>query len=890
MLPSHSLSDRSRTSSHASVVQPLRRLLALAIVLCGFGALSPAMGQAWNYRVLHTQVGPNDGISPASSLVQGADGNFYGTTTGGGPFNNGTIFKLTPAGALTTVYSFSGGGDGWGPAAGLVLGSDGNFYGTTRNGGTSNVGTIFKVTPAGNLTTLYGFAGGFTSSSDGGLPVAALIQGNDGNFYGTTFGGGTSDSGTVFEMTPAGSLTILHSFFPHTDGTRPLAALTQGSDGNFYGTTSMGGANDGGTVFKCTPAGMYTVLYSFDGEPPPQSQGASPVAPLVQGADGNFYGTTSMGGSDPASGTVFKITPAGTLTILSSFSDSNGGMPLAGLIAGSDGNFYGTTSSNGGSTVFEVTPGGTLTTLHTFSGSDGDDPRAALVLGSDGNFYGTTFAGGSVGVGTVFTLSAAGQFASIHSFSYSNDGANPSGPLLPASDGYLYGVTTNGGRANKGTVYKVNRDGTQTVLAAFTGDNGAQPNGALVQGADGNIYGVTASGGASNDGTVFRMTPTGVLTTMHAFSRAVDGSLPNGGLLLASDGDFYGVTNDGGASDEGTVFKIDVAGSLTVLHAFTFVGDDGSAPVGPLVEGSDGNFYGSALSGEDFLGRVFSMTPGGVVTLLHSFLYGFDGYQPNGGLIQGGDGSFYGTADYDGPDDGGTLFKFTTGGTFSVVHALNPVPDGSNPSAGLTLGKDGNFYGTASSGGANDTGTIYQRTAGGVFSVLYTFSATYGSQDNGDGANPSSSLVQGADGSFYGVTQYGGTAGAGTVFALSPGPHPAFFTGEVPLTNGVYYLAFAGGNFFGYYSYLTDPHYLYHFDLGYEYVFDAADGKGGVYLYDFASNDFFYTSPGFPFPYLYDFGLNSVVYYFPDPDHAGHYNTDGVRYFYVFSTGQTISK
>ncbi|MBE7213045.1 MAG: hypothetical protein INR65_18695, partial [Gluconacetobacter diazotrophicus] len=386
------------------------RPLALAAILCSSGAASLAAAPAWNYRVLHTQTGPADGLTPVASLVEGSDGNFYGTTSAGGPCNNGTIFQQTPAGVLTTLYSFTGGSDGGVPEGSLVLGGDGNFYGTASTGGASNSGTIFKVTPAGVLTTLYAFTGG----SDGLSPEAGLVQGGDGNFYGVTayygepeFGAGAFGSGTVFRVTPDGVLTTLHRFSESGDGALPQAALVQGGDGNFYGTTAYGGTDDAGTVFRITPAGAYTELYSFS----TQMGGNMPRASLVQGGDGNFYGTTSSGGEAAEGGTVFKITPDGTLTTLGTFTFDNGANPYGGLAMGADGNFYGTTTyANPGSdgTIFKITPDGTLTTVYQFSGSDGRTPKAALVLGRDGNFYGTTAYGGNADAGTTFVLSAAG--------------------------------------------------------------------------------------------------------------------------------------------------------------------------------------------------------------------------------------------------------------------------------------------------------------------------------------------------------------------------------------------------------------------------------------------------------------------------------------------------
>ena len=369
-----------------------------------------------------------EGASPQAGLIQGSDGDFYGTTPSGGAFSSGTIFKMTAAGAVTTLYSFSQGGnlgDGQNPTAGLVQGSDGNFYGTTYgNSPGPNGSTIFKITPAGVLTTLYRFSG-----SDGANPHSGLIQGSDGNFYGTTESGGTSDKGTIFKMTSSGVLTTLYRF-SGSDGATPVAGLIQGSDGNFYGTTLVGGTSTGtvsGTIFRITPGGTLTTLYNFSGG----NDGGGPQAGLIQNSDGDFYGTAA-GGGGPLSGyrygTVFKITPAGTLTTLHTFSgsaghgDSNGAFPYAGLIQSSDGNFYGTTTGGGicntgctssGGTVFKITPTGALTTLYRFAGVNGARPQAGLIHGSDGNFYGTT----SGGNGTCFKITSVGTLTTLRACS-----------------------------------------------------------------------------------------------------------------------------------------------------------------------------------------------------------------------------------------------------------------------------------------------------------------------------------------------------------------------------------------------------------------------------------------------------------------------------------------
>jgi uncharacterized repeat protein (TIGR03803 family) len=235
-------------------------------------------------------------------LIQGSDGYFYGTTGANGTSDDGTVFKITPSGTETVLHAFpKTGTDGEIPYAGLIQGRDGNFYGTTYFGGANGLGTVFRVTPSGTETVLYSFAGG----SDGEHPYAGVIQGSDGNFYGTTYQGGTSGYGTVFKLTPSGTETVLYSFAgSSSDGANPEAGLIQGSDGNFYGNTYLGGASNLGTVFQLTPSGTETVLRAFAGG---SSDGANPSANLIQSSDGNLYGSTGAGGTS-GHGTFFKVT------------------------------------------------------------------------------------------------------------------------------------------------------------------------------------------------------------------------------------------------------------------------------------------------------------------------------------------------------------------------------------------------------------------------------------------------------------------------------------------------------------------------------------------------------------------------------------------------------
>jgi uncharacterized repeat protein (TIGR03803 family) len=329
--------------------------------------------------------------------------------------------------------------DGLFPLAGLVQGTDGSFYGTTSNCGVAGGGTVFRITAAGTFTTLHSFAFDY---NEGCQPEAGLIQASDGDFYGTTSFCGAYGGGTVFRMKPAGALTTLHSFGSGDDGSEPVAGLIEASDGNFYGTTRRGGASSYGTVYKITAKGEITTLHSFDTGS--NTEGYESVAGLIQASDGDFYGTTTYGGAFFC-GTVFKITAAGSLTTLRSLQQTTDGcFPRAGLIQATDGSFYGTTSTDGSAgagSVFKITAAGALTTLHSFGGGifEGSTPAAGLIQASDGNFYGTTEGSGAFGNGTVFKITAAGALTTLYSFApFGVGGALPVAGLIQATDGNLY--------------------------------------------------------------------------------------------------------------------------------------------------------------------------------------------------------------------------------------------------------------------------------------------------------------------------------------------------------------------------------------------------------------------------------------------------------------------
>lgn len=414
------------------------RAVHAAAALCVAAALAL---QAQTYTTLYSFCSdPNcaDGVYPQAALIQGANGGLYGTMRlAGYDFYNaygGSVFKITTGGSLTTLYTFcpqSGCADGQYPFAGLIQANQGDFYGTATEGGlTGNYGTIFKITPTGAFTRVFSFDG--VQNADGSSPYGALIQATNSYFYGTTTHSGPDNEGTVFEITPDGTFTTLYSFCSQpdcTDGYDPLSALIQASNGEFYGTTALGGANTDcqpgshfygcGTIFRMSASGALKTLYSFCSQSG-CTDGAGPNGGLVEASDGDFYGTTLNGGSSTTCnlgcGTIFKITPGGDFTTLYSFCSqpacADGSNPYDGLIEGSDRSLYGTASfggAYGGGTIFRITPQGGFSTLYSFCSQsgcpDGENPSAGLAQDTNGDFYGTAVLGGANGAGTVFSLS-----------------------------------------------------------------------------------------------------------------------------------------------------------------------------------------------------------------------------------------------------------------------------------------------------------------------------------------------------------------------------------------------------------------------------------------------------------------------------------------------------
>lgn len=661
-------------------------------------------------------------------------------------------------------------GPGVRPLAGLVLGPDGNYYGTASEGGAFGGGTVFKLTPAGELSPLVSFP------YEQGTPSESLIVGSDGNLYGTTagaFAGTPNSPGTIFRLTLAGQLTILATF---VNTGAPVVApqrLMESSDGNFYGTTAAGGAQQKGQVFRLTKDGTLTILADFTG-----SNGAAPQAGLIEATDGNLYGTTSNGGTNN-NGTVFRVTKAGVITVLASFGSdaSTGTWPQAELTQGPDGNLYGVTSAgaaNFGGAVFRITLGGTLTGLAPLPQNNVAAP-SPLVLGDDGNFYGTT-------VDNYYRVSLTGNLTVLADFSSTFEGRQAEGPLLKVGNGTFLGTTYSGGTLDQnefGTIHRLTEQGTVTPVVAFPKIIGRNFNSELTEAPDGLLYGTVADNGRRFIGSSaripapFRMSKTGTVVPLSSFT-ATTGLGPSGKsspMIHVGGGVLFGSLSDGGVLTPpialnthaaGFIYRIRPTGSVARIYQFIRTANPGDAPNehgetpdGALAPGPDSQFYGTtALGGAQARGTLFKIDINGNLTTLASF-NNATGLGPSGKLILS-DGLFYGRTTFGGANNTGTFFSATPQG---AITAISSFPPGISPNS-LILATDGNFYGTMFNGGTNNLGTVFRLTKSGVLTTFASMDAATGSAPLG--------VIEAVDGNFYGVTS-GTLQDPGGIFQLTRG-------------------------------------------------------------------------------------------------------------------------
>ena len=620
------------------------------------------------------------------------------------------------------------------------------------------MGIVYKIVANGEESILYSFAGG----SDGANPEGRVAVDANGDVFGTTSEGGASmntfDAGVVYKIDPSGHETLLHTFSAGADGANPVGGLILDSKGNLFGTTIGGGAQNAGVVFEITAAGMEKILYTFTGG----TDGGSSEAGLTVDANGNLYGTTGSGGL--GHGVVFSVSRSGKETVLYRFSGgTDGGSPEAGVIRDLQGNLYGTTpvgGTGGYGTVYKLSPTGDESVLYSFSGVDsiqGQDSEGGVIFGSGGRLLGATVAGGPGGTGVIYEVSGVGQESVLFSFPGSTGGFSPEGTLIGDAAGNLYGTNSDGG-IGFGVIYKILPGGQEKVLYAFTGGvDGGLPLCGVTPDAAGNLYGTTIFGGVANAGVVYKLDAAGQESTLYSFAGGADGGGPNSGVILDAVGNVYGTTAGGGAMNFGVVYEVSPGGVETVLHTF-IGGADGQGPQAAVARDHAGNLYGTTISGGvGNLGVVFRIAPDGAETILHSFTGGADGGEPTSSVILDPAGSLYGTTNFGGTNFAGVLFQIT--GTSETVLFNFDYTDGAFP-GNVVRGPSGNLYGTTYDGGTNNEGVVYEVTPGGSELVLHNFSGA-------DGSNPTGVFLD-SSGTLYGSTFGGGKTGGGVVYQVKP--------------------------------------------------------------------------------------------------------------------------
>jgi len=691
----------------------------------------------------------------------------WGTCSdGGAKKTGGNIFSINADGtSFTERHSFFN--DGEHPANQRLLAyGDGYLYGAAGD-------ILFRHLPDGSsYQALYVFP---TSSVP--PPKTRLVKGLDGWLYGTIMYGGTNDDGLIYKIQRDGTgYQVLH-YFNGTDGEFPMGNLMQFKGGLLVGTTTEGGASDLGVVYRINPDGTgFQVLHSFNG-----TNGRNPDGGLIAVTVATItyiYGVTTQGGNNNY-GVIYRIEPDGTnFSRQFNFSATSGKYPNGPLIK--IGNIlYGVANlggNNEGGVVFAYdADADTYQKLRQFSTNTNSTtvrkPNGPL-LNMNGVLYGTTEEGGSLSNGALYKINTDGTgYQVLHAF----DDENGYYGTLMTFGNQIYGMT-NGGYSpitfTGGTSYRLNPDGSSFQTIHVFGDTaGYQPTGSLIRAQDGNLYGLTTYGGSGySNGVAFRIDANGAnYTALQWLANGAGYGKPLGALMQASNGSFYGMNNTGGPAFAGQLFKLTVGGSVSyeVYNTFCLAPDCSQNPVGSLLQASDGNLYGmTPTTGQNTgQGNIFRVNTSGSGYALIKKFNGTDGANPAGSLIQAPDGFLYGMTENGGLNGFGVIFKIRMDGTgFQKIFEFGQNPNalyGAHPKGSLLMGSDGKLYGMAYAGGSSLAGTIFSISpAGGDFSVLYNFSSI-------NGAFPVASLIEDVNTGFlFGMTELGGNYSFGTIFKI----------------------------------------------------------------------------------------------------------------------------
>ncbi len=673
-----------------------------------------------------------------TSLTLATDGKFYGMTFNGGANDAGIIFSFDPATAdYSILYDFDG-SNGARPSGSLIQAKDGKLYGMTTFGGWTGDGVIFSFDPSSlTYTKLFDF-----DNDNGARPSGSLLQTDDGKMYGMTAEGGVEGLGVIFSFDPVSLNVTKLNDFDMVNGAIPLASLIAGGDGLLYGMCANGGGAQAGVIFAFNPNKLtFAKLKDFD-----FGSGAYPYGNLLKGADGKFYGMTYKGG-DNNSGVLFSFdNTSNTYTKLNDFDGTNGADPFGSLVQTADGKIYGMTSDGGSlnaGVIFSYDPNSSgYNKIKDFTCTDGKSPYSNMVMANDGKFYGTTFEGGVNNSGVIFSFDPSSDaYTKLKDFGTNVKGQGPSGSLLRASDGKLYGMTSAGGSYNLGVIYSFNLSTSiYTKVMDFDSINGSHPYGSFIQATDGKLYAMTNEGGNNNGGVIFSFDPfTSAYTKLNDLTKG-DGDNPYGGFVEAMDGKLYGLTSNGGKYGYGSIISYDPSLSVfTKLKDFDY--KNGGNPYGNLVQADDGKLYGiTAGGGEGFIRRNEDTTGAGVIfsidpsnfsyKKLKDFDYYHDGGFCYGSFIKARNGKLYAMTNTGGINEAGVIFSFDPQtNSFGKLYDFDAA-NGGNPFGDLLQAADGKLYGAAYRGGDNDVGVIFSLD---LYSSLYTRLIDF---NNTNGAHP----------------------------------------------------------------------------------------------------------------------------------------------------------
>lgn len=693
----------------------------------------------------------------------------WGLTTAGHTGSSlGTIFKTDDSGNNFDVRpAFPRINAGNPLYTKLVQAADSMLYGLTSKAGENAAGVLFQYNPA---TGIYTQKVDFKANITGKTPSGSLLKVNDGMLYGMTSKGGENNKGTLFQYNPTTSVLVKEFDFNDSIGGEPTGSLIQADDGKLYGMTSKGGIHNLGVLFSYDfNTSIYTKLFDFDGA----VNGANPLGDLLLASNGMLYGITNKGGISDL-GVIFQYDISNsTFSKQFEFSGPFSGYSSEGsLMQANDGMLYGVTSKggiHGDGILFQYNINtSAVTTKFNFYEGVGKTPTGSLIQASDGMLYGTASLGGPYGKGVIFQYDPVTAVYTLKNNFATGLLMGPRGTLMQATNGKLYGLTYAGGGSTNDGLFEYDIVTTDCRVKIFFHQSyGQWPQASLLQASDGMLYGTAMLGGAYTQGVIFRYNPlTSLYTMVYEYNHPYGldyGLEPKSSLIQASDGMLYGTTNKGGAYSAGTIFQFDPV-TLTYVKKFDFDGAaNGQFPEAGLVQANDGMLYGVAPGPQNGKSILYQYNP---FTSVFTKMFDFTSYNANlgpGALLAANDGMLYGVTWNGGAYDRGFIYQYNPGAS-SIVVIYDFVPgNGTNHNGDLIQGADGAIYGLSSYGGANSLGTIFKYDlVSSSYTKLFDFDGSV------SGKNPEGSVMQAVNGKLYGMTTRGGEAQKGVFFEFDP--------------------------------------------------------------------------------------------------------------------------